>query len=179
MTRIMRNSLVFAAPAAALLMLGACTDNDVAGNDRGAEAAAETPPAQLAPASQAINQASLSKVYPGTLKREEITRVMASDSICQYAFTRAAKPVLAVGSPDGSGAVRGVMKLNGKLVALSSQPGGGDEGAISLAADGVAVSVTPLGGDAVNPGEEQDAVLKFKLDGVTELGFRGRYGCKA
>ena len=65
-----------------------------------------------------------------------------------------------------------------KPLALSSRPGGGEAGAVRLAAEGVSVSVAPLGGGTVNAGEERDAVLKFKLDGVTELGFRGRYQCK-
>jgi len=150
----------------------------MAGNDRGAATAPETPPAQLFPATEAINQASLSRVYPGTLKDAEIATVVPPDSGCRYAFTRAGKPVLAVGAPGGQGAVEGVIKLNGKLLALESEPDGGEAGAVRLAAEGVSVSVTPLGAGVVNAGEERDAVLKFKLDGLTELGFRGRYRCK-
>lgn len=158
------------AAAFAVLMLGACADNDVPGNDRGAATAEPQPPAELANADEAINQAAPGKVYPGTLLPEEIASVIDPDSACRFAYTRAGYPVLAF-APAGTEGGSGVIKLNGKLMELDLQSA--DGAAAEMSAPGLQISVRRLD----DSGPRRNAEFLFDLEGATLLRFHGFSDC--
>ena len=91
-----------------------------------------------------------------------------------------AAPILvAVPAEDGA---HGVMKLNGKLVELSSEEGGLDglvNGA-TLSADPIHMRVTPVsddGSEAADGMREREADLVFQLDQGLTVGYRGLLRC--
>lgn len=160
-------------PISILFMAGglaACTDNDVAGNDRGAEAAEPKPPAELASAEEAVSRASLSKVYPGTLAVEEIGRVLDNRSDCRFQFTGAGEPVFAYSSGEPA---LGVVKLNGRLVELQATEASGAAGAFSSGPVRVQLRSLP------DSGPRRNAEMIYEIGQEVRLGFQGFLRCSS
>ena len=142
----------------------------------------EAPPDVL-PAAEAIRRAELATVDLAELDRAEIEKVLGPGPTCGFAYSLHAGPVAAATLPArGGGPARGVVKVNGRLVAMqaryASDAATGD--ALVLQDAGVSVGIRALersgtsGIVEVGPAEAQ-AVLR--IGNAMEVGYGGFLRC--
>lgn len=153
------------------LLVSACTENTAPGNDREAALSPPEPPADVADAAAAAEGVATGLLVPQTMTDADMRNAPDVGNRCLFRFTRVGLPVFIYGSA-------GVVKLNGKLVAL---PGAGGDGPGAdvrrYAADPVAVTVRPLDGAARDDGPVV-AELVLQLAGAShELGYHGYTEC--
>lgn len=135
---------------------------------------------EVVPAQQALLQADLAGVDLETMNEAEFSKVINPGPHCSFAYTGTGNPVL-VAAPARD-VVRGVIKLNGRLVEVTSPTAALfaelADGA-RFQSDGIAVAVQPRGeGDRLDTGvlrREADAL--FKLKQGLEVGYGGFYTC--
>lgn len=148
------------------LLVQACADNTAPGNDREAERSPPAPAAEVMSAGLAIQGVSTDLLMPQTMTDADLGNIPEMEDGCVFRMTRVGLPVLAYGST-------GVLKLNGKLVPLPAQ------GAGRYAADGVGVTVRPLGEEAEEGGPFAAELVLRLPDAPDELGFHGFAECDA
>ena len=145
-------------------------------------ALAGEPRAELAPPEEAIETTVIALLDPATMEEAEIGAVLPQAGGCRFLRTAASEPILAVAPAAEAERAQGVMKLNGKLVALE----GGQEAAgtpakgVRMRAGGIAMAVTPLPG--AEPEEaggrlRREADLVFSLERGLTVGYRGFWDC--
>ena len=134
---------------------------------------------------QALDQTLIATLDPAPLKAAEAEQVLAPGPGCEFARTAETDPILVIRAADGPGPTRGVMKLNGKLVALQGQEAAtGPEalaGGVTMTAAGVRMSVrrsAEEGGVVGSTLKRSNAELVFELDQGLTVGYRGFYRCK-
>lgn len=162
-------------PAAlALLLSGAalagCGDGRPDDKTRGLAA---PPVAELVPAPAALQGADVPTLDPHTMDDAELRRVIGAGPRCEFRYTSSGKPVLAF-APAGAG----VVKLNGKLVALRTSPSAGDGPPVLQAGD-VTLRIRPDRPVRVGDARGTPADMTFDVragEGLT-VGYRGYYGC--
>ncbi len=131
---------------------------------------------------EAINSPDIASIDPQTLDQSEVDKVLGSGPFCNFAYTAESPPVVAIKHDGESGLAKGVVKIHGKLVQLSSEPLAGfsalGSGA-TLTADNINV-VVALGkdGDVEPNGEKAIADLHFELAQGLKVGYRGWYTCE-
>ncbi|WP_230531077.1 hypothetical protein [Microvirga roseola] len=126
--------------------------------------------ARVLPASEVLSGAHIPTLDPAPMVDAEIQKVVGAGPRCDFHYTRAGRPVLAVGmQPDGT-ATGGVVKLNGSLVALASElalaGGGAPPARFLLLADPVRVAVAPVEGEEA---QERDGAQSQRADMVFEI----------
>lgn len=131
---------------------------------------------------EAINSPDIASIDPQTLDQSEVDKVLGPGPFCNFAYTAESPPVVAIKHDGESGLARGVVKIHGKLVQLSSEPMAGYSAlgaGASLAADNINV-VVALGkdGDVEPNGEKAIADLHFELAQGLKVGYRGWYTCE-
>lgn len=143
----------------------ACVDNVAPGNDREAELDRPAPPAEVAPASEAIAGVDVGLLLPQIMTDADLAAAPSVGSGCRFRFTEVGFPVVVYGSSA-------VVKLNGKLVPL---PGSTDG---RYTDGGIEVTVRPV--EAQNSDDRFEAEFVLRLPGApNELGFRGYAECGA
>jgi hypothetical protein len=165
-----------------LALLAGCDQNDAPDDDLEAVRAPEI--ARLVPAEKALAGAEIPKLDPATMNDAQVRNAVGSGAYCQFRYTTAGEPVLAVNMPSGGGPGSGIIKLNGNLVVLEPEPidGSGNErsGKLSLAADPIRMTVLP---DPVESGEDRDGVRRqeanmiFEIGQNLKVGYRGYLDC--
>lgn len=130
----------------------------------------EDPPAEAGTVADALDNTLLSRLDPASMSKAEADRVLETGRRCVFKRTPEGDPILWAAQDTG----RGAMKLNGVLVQLQAteEP----EGGIAFAAQGVSMTVRPLGEEA---DWRSDAELVFRLDQGPTVGYRGFYDCDA
>ncbi len=158
-----------------LAALAAC-DNAAPGE---APKVPDPPRPQIVSGAVAVEHAFVPSIDPVVMTDAEIARVVSAGRRCAFRYTEDSDPVLAT---DGA---RGVVKINGDLVALAPARAGGltdiAAGGV-LSADGVRLTVQPLPGEDthVEGGRETwEANLRFEVARAPGLSvdYRGFYGC--
>lgn len=138
---------------------------------------------QLVPLEEALRSTRLSKLHLEPVQSAEVDRVLELGGGCSFAWTTGGDPILAARLPATDSIAQGVIKLNGRLVALRSESPGGLEalsaGAV-MAAQGVRVSVSPV--HAAEAARDNGASLRradlvFELEQGRRVGYRGFYRC--
>ena len=173
----MGTSLFTRAPARVALMaffgaLAGCSDSDAP--DDAVNAARPPEIVRIMPAAEALAGAEIPKLDPATMNGAEIEKALGSGARCEFQYTQAGKPVLAMKAASGADAA--VVKLNGSLVVASATT---QDRNIVLLADPVRLTLAP-DGDAVVTGSEdarQDANLVFEVGDRLKVGYRGYYRC--
>ncbi|MBU1209887.1 MAG: hypothetical protein KJ587_01275 [Alphaproteobacteria bacterium] len=141
--------------------------------------------AQVVSPAEALQGAVIATVDPATLVEHEIKQVVTSNSRCEFRYTSAGRPVLAVAiSPNGE-AERGVLKLNGNLIALdpkSAEPAADRLAQLASLSAGrmtaVVRQVVESSGTVRKGVQRRLAHMVFEI-GSDELkvGYRGYYDC--
>ncbi|MEX1033650.1 MAG: DUF305 domain-containing protein [Cellvibrionaceae bacterium] len=147
-------------------------------------AAADEKPAELLPAAEVINTADITRTDPATMEEMDISKVVATDQRCTFAYTAAGQAIFAAGPSADNDALRGVLKLHGNLLQLDAQTANSFEdlaGGASFTANLVRVEVTPLPGEepiGENGEQHWPADLRFRLEQGAHVGYRGWYRCR-
>ncbi|MFT4934459.1 MAG: hypothetical protein ACI9LT_001139 [Pseudoalteromonas distincta] len=130
------------------------------------------PAAELAAAGTALQGANIPTLDPITLDEVEIVKVIGPGARCAFHYTRSGDPVAAFQAEGGVG----VVKLNGKLIALShAQTHGGAQ----LTAEGLSLQIFPAAAQADGDGDPVEAEMVFRLSqgpGLT-VGYGGYFDC--
>jgi len=169
-----------ALPALAILsgLLAAC-DVDPRPDDLGAARAPQI--VRLAPVEEALVNAQIPTLDPGTLNDARIREVIGAGSRCEFRYTQAGRPVLAFGAPPEGGSLGGVVQVNGHLVRLDAQPAA-PSGLLLLTAGPVRLTVSPDGGAgnvAAGNVTRREADLVFEVGEELRVGYRGYLSCGA
>ncbi|WP_420380342.1 DUF305 domain-containing protein [Marivita sp.] len=147
--------------------------NDIDADGDGTEE--EAPEAQIVPLSEALSTANVTVLDPEFLTVADIAKVFPDGAACTFNYTIAAKPSVAMGDVDGEEVA--LMKLSGDLIRLSVTQTG-DNGAVSLSADGLEVTISPT-----DDGDSDDGLTKstliYNLDAGSRAGFIGWTRCNA
>ena len=123
---------------------------------------------ELASGAAAVEHAYVPTIDPATMTDAEIAQVVPAARRCAFRYTRNSDPVLAT---DGT---RGVVKVNGDLVALSPARTGDPARGGALSADDLRLTVRPL------PDEDTgEADVRFEVASGPGLrvDYRGFYRC--
>ena len=120
------------------------------------------------------------------MNEAEVDSALEPGSGCEFSRAAEGDPILVARAPaDETGLANGVMKLNGKLVVLRSQPQDGFEALLAgpvMAADGVSMSVLPVPDEDMEIEDgmrRRTADLVFELEQGLTVGYRGVYSCDA
>lgn len=128
----------------------------------------QDPPARVGTVGDALRNTLISTLDPSPIPAAEAEQVLQTTA-CRFNRSPETDPTFWA-EENGAGA----MKLNGVIVPLEADSAPGDVEA-RWAADGVSVSVAPLG-------EESDwrsnAELVFELEQGLEVGYRGFWACR-
>lgn len=124
------------------------------------------PPARIGTVRDALGNTLVASLHPSTLPQAEADQILADAGRCTFGQGRGTDPILWA-EAEGD---RAALKLNGVLVPLRATD------ASFFAADGISVSVRPLGEDA---DWRADAELVFALDEGLKIGYRGFWTCPA
>ncbi|MFU8815221.1 MAG: DUF305 domain-containing protein [Pseudomonadales bacterium] len=134
--------------------------------------------------SEALRATRLGALHPEPLEPAEADQVLGPGRGCSFLWTAESDPILTARIPASETPVaHGVMKLNGKLVALHGQSQGGFEAlaaGAAMAADGLRVSVAPVADAEAqedNGTTRRRADLMFELEQGRTVGYRGFYRC--
>ena len=128
------------------------------------------PAPQLVSGSTAVEHAFVPTIDPATTTDAEIARVVPMTRRCTFQYTEDSGPILAT---DGA---RGVVKINGDLVALTpTRPGDPASGGV-LIADDLRLIIQTLPDEGA-----REANLRFEVASGPGLrvDYRGFYSCSA
>lgn len=149
-----------------LLAISGCIDNTAPGNDREADLDPPAPAAEMATAESALQNVDVGLLMPEILSDADVRAAGPLAGGCLFRMTRVGFPVLLFSQAEPGEAV---IKLNGKLISLSSAgPGQYSGGPVSA-------SVRTLESDS--PGLQQAEFIVRIADAPSELGFRGFREC--
>lgn len=173
----MRRGVPSGAPTAAMLValgaLAACGEEAAPDDVTDPVHAPEV--ARVAPASEAVGGANIATLDPATMVDAEISKVLGPGARCEFRYTSEGRPVLAASASAGGEAPAGVVKLNGRLVALQRE--GADAQSVVLRSDEVRLTVTPDGGAPLDDARRREANAIFEVGNNLRVGYRGYYRC--
>jgi hypothetical protein len=130
---------------------------------------------RIVPAGEAIAGAHIPTLDPSPMNDAEIRKALGGGDRCEFRYTSAGKPVLAVKALPGGAAGDGVVKLNGHLVVLTPVSG---EGGLELHADDLRFRGTPVPGQDSDAGARQTEMdVVFEIGDRLTAGYRGYYSC--
>jgi hypothetical protein len=130
----------------------------------------QDPPAEVGTVEDAIGRALISTLDPSPMPEAEAEQILEPGPRCVFNRSPETDPILWAAEESGQAA----MKLNGVLVPLEA--GNETENGFMFTAQGVTMTVRPLGGEA---DWRADAELVFELDQGLSVGYRGFYRCEA
>ena len=128
------------------------------------------PATRLVSGTTAVEHAFVPTIDPATMTDAEIARVVPTARRCTFKYTEDSDPVLAT---DGA---RGVVKINGDLVALTAARAGNPAAGGALTAEDLRLTVQPLTDEGA-----REATLRFEVASGPGLrvDYRGFYSCAA
>jgi hypothetical protein len=134
-------------------------------------------------AAQALEGAHVPTLDPSTMNGAEIRKVIGARPHCTFRYTSTGKPIVVVGMDQGDSPTTGVVKLNGSLVALKTDPAAPPNGAggFVLVADPVRLSVQPdpRATASVKPDEGRfEAEMVFEVGQQLKVGYGGYLECR-
>ena len=127
------------------------------------------PPAEVGTVEDALHNTLISTLDPAPMPEAEADQVLERGSRCTFNRSPETHPILWAEREGAAGA----LKLNGVIVPLAGSGGGGDAER-RFSADGLTVTVRPLGDDG---SFRADATLVFALDQGLRVGYRGFWSC--
>lgn len=164
--------------ALALGLLAGCGQSDAPDDELQPAGSPEV--ARIVPAEEALAGAEIPKLDPQPMVAAEVGGAIGDGPRCEFRYTGAGGPVLAVSTPGDGAAERGVLKLNGNLVLLEPASGAGDTGGVALAAEPLRATVSPDRSDEpeeANGARRQEADMIFEIGDKLRVGYRGFLDC--
>ncbi|WP_368744823.1 DUF6692 family protein, partial [Desertibaculum subflavum] len=128
---------------------------------------------RIASAEEALAGAHVPTLDPATMNGAEIRAVLGAGEHCEFRYTSAGKPVLAFAPGRDGSATKGVVKLNGHLVALQAASTT-DE--VVLSAEPIRMTLGPAGGQPAD-GQLHEVNSVFQVGDALKVGYRGYYRC--
>lgn len=168
--------------ALALGLLAGCGQSDAP--DDKLRPAGSPQVARVVPVEEALAGANVPTLDPHTMVAAEIGEVIGEGPRCEFRYTGAGGPVLAVTmTPDGA-AGRGIVKLNGNFVLLDPTTGDGaaPEAGLRLGATPVRATISPDRSDEpeeLDGARRQEAEMIFEVGERLRVGYRGFLDCMA
>jgi len=132
------------------------------------------------PAAEALSGAHIPTLDPATMNAAEIRHALGGAPHCEFRYTAAGRPVLAVALPSAAADPGGIVKLNGSLIPLTRTTEGSDT--VILKADRITLRILPDGGEPNDvPGgmQRREADLTFDVTDELTAGYRGWLDCPA
>lgn len=164
-----------ALPLWALAAATACSD--MPGADDALRAARAPEIARIAPAEEALVGAYVPTLDPMTMNGAEIDKILGPVARCEFRYTSASPPVLAISEAPARSSIA-VVKLNGHLVMLEPETASVSEPLVlKLAAEPVRITVEPDPLQAADSKWRSEAAMVFEVDRQLHVGYRGYYGC--
>lgn len=170
-----RMPLKHVVPLLALAAVTAC--NEMPGADDALRAIRPPEIARMAPAEEAIAGAYVPTLDPMTMNSAEIEKILGPVAHCEFRYTSASPPVLAVTAAPAR-PLLAVVKLNGHLVVLEPEHASVTEPrAVKLAAEPVRITVEPDPSRPADGTRRSEAAMVFEVDRQLHVGYRGYYSC--
>ena len=130
--------------------------------------------AEQASASEAVRTADFATTDLEPITDAELQRMLGSGPVCRFAYGPD-EAAVAVATSPAAGASRGVIKLHGRLVAMTVRyPSSPVEG-FELSNEDVSVTAAPFEAQVGNAVRDADARLRVGKD--LDVGYGGFYGC--
>ena len=168
-------------PWLAIGLLAGCTQADAPDDDLQAIHPPEI--ARIASAGEALAGAHVPTLDPSTLNDAEIAKSLKEGPRCDFRYTTAGAPVLAVRMEPKGAAVSAIVKLNGHLVPLEPAPiesssGPGDRLLIVSEPVRIVVQPDPAAPKSARPGiQRREADMIFEIGKMLRAGYRGYLDC--
>ncbi|MFC4172851.1 DUF6692 family protein [Microvirga sp. GCM10011540] len=162
------------------MIVAGCSENEAPDDDLTSIRAPEI--ARIVPAQEALAGSNIPTLDPAPMNDAEIRKALGAGPLCEFRYTTAGRPVLAVGTqPDGAPR-GGIVKLNGSMVPLSPAPVDGASGAAStllLVADPIRMTVTPEGAEQTDGtgAQRREANAVLEVGQSLRVGYRGYLDC--
>jgi hypothetical protein len=171
-----------AALLAVLAVLGGCGESDAPDDKIQPVHAPEV--RRVLPAEEAIAGAQLPTLDPVTLVEAEIADAIGTGPRCEFRYTGAGGPVVAMSMAGDGEATRGVVGLNGNLVLLepAQDDAGGRQAAFRLRAGPIRAAVAPDPDDQAEElkgARRREADMVFEIGDSLRAGYRGYLDCIA
>jgi hypothetical protein len=166
-------------PPIIFALLSAC--GDPAPGEGMGQAPMPDPMPELLGAREAVQLPDIPTIDPQTLEAAEVRKVLGTRSYCSFSYTAESPPVVAFSEPGQIKTTdKGLVKIHGRLVALSAQSV--KPGIIYLTAEGMKLEVSiaePPGQGDANTVQHREADMHFELEQGLRIGYRGWYSCTA
>lgn len=162
----------------ALGLLAGCGQSDAP--DDKLQPVQATAVARILPPEEVLEGANIPTLDPHTMVAAEVGRAIGDGPRCEFRYTAAGGPVLAVSAPGNGDAESGVLKLNGDLVLLEPADGTGEREGVLLAAGPIRAAVSPDRSDEpeeLNGARRQEADMIFEIRDQLRVGYRGFLDC--
>ena len=163
------------------LLVAGCGDSDAPDDDLTAIHPPEI--VRIVPAQDALAGADIPKLDPAPMNDAQVRKALGGGPLCEFRYTMAGRPVLAVSmQPDGTPR-GGILKVNGSMVSLTPAPAGGaseQAGSVLLIADPIRMTVAPEGAeqaDVDNGARRREANAVFEVGQSRKVGYRGYLDC--
>lgn len=162
----------------ALGLLAGCGQSDAP--DDKLQPVQSTQVARIMPPEEVLEGANIPTLDPHTMVEAEVGRAIGDGARCEFRYTGAGGPVLAVSTPGDGAAESGVLKLNGGLVLLEPADGPGEREGVLLAAGPIRATVSPDRSDEpeeLNGARRQEGDMIFEIRDQLRVGYRGFLDC--
>ena len=131
--------------------------------------------ADEAAVADAVRLANPDQVDLESMTHADIARMLGPSSVCRFAYSPGSEPVAVATMPADGSAGRGVIKVHGRLVAMTVTYLSAPHEGFQLSGGDVTVTASPLhSGDG---GDVQAAEAHLRIGQRLEVGYDGFYGC--
>lgn len=163
------------------MLVAGCKENEAPDDDLTSIRAPEI--ARIVPAQEALAGANIPTLDPAPMNDAEIRKALGAGPLCEFRYTAAGRPVLAVSTQPDRAPRGGFIKLNGSMVPLSPAPVEGASEAASallLVADPIRMTVAPDGAEQTSDdtgGQRREANAVLEVGQSFRVGYRGYLDC--
>ena len=131
--------------------------------------------ADEAAAADAVRTADVAKTDLEPMSEAEVRRMLGSSSVCVFTYSPDSESVAAATMSAGDGAGRGVIKVHGRLVAMTVLYPSTPQSGFQLSGGDVTVNASTL--EPSGDGEQRAAEAHLRIGQALEVGYDGFYGC--
>ncbi len=162
-------------------LLAGCAENDAPDDDLKAIRPPEI--ARIMPAGEALVGAHVPTLDPSTMNDAEIAKSLPEGPRCDFRYTTAGAPVLAVRMEPSGAALSAIVKLNGQLVPLEparEEAGKPPVDRLLIASEPVRIMIQPDAPGtkmARNGVQRREANMIFEVGQGLRAGYRGYLDC--
>jgi hypothetical protein len=140
---------------------------------------------RVSTAPEAIAGVDLATLDPQTMSEPEVRKLIGNGPRCEFRYTTAGSGVVGIKMPPEIGGSKGVVKLNGSLISLTSETSAKaseTERTIMLAAEPIRIKIVSDRGTGWVPVphvERREANMMFEVADSLKVGYRGYIDCSS